>query len=205
MRKGRNVVMWYPLKHAALPLLPLLLVLLLAACDVPPDPNPPYVPPDGLWGIAELTDEIDARPQSFDTGDWIKMKGSWESFSSRAGEVGAYDDPLGKLYRALVRLQQSTAKKIQLDCSAVNGGNIPDSTPVNASLESRPARDVISQLRFPADMTTVGAYAFYGCGSLTDVFFTGGARPELGAAAFPAATALWDRAEDPAVDEERRK
>jgi hypothetical protein len=120
------------------------------------------------------------------------MKGSWEDFASKQGEVSAYADPLGKLYAALVKLQNNTAKKIMLDFSNVSGKSISDSGPENSSLSSRPARGVISALRFPADMQNVGAYSFSGCDSLAEVFFTGETRPAIGSGAFPETTILTD-------------
>jgi hypothetical protein len=170
------------------------LILLFAACeDTPPDPNPPYVPPDGMYNITQLTDAISSRPEAFDTSDFIKMKGSWQDFSSRQGEVSAYDDPLGKLYYALVKLDANTTRKIMLDFSNVSGRSISDSTPVNSTLSSRPARNAIKALIFPADMQSIGAYSFAGCGSLEEVIFQGESRPVIGIGAFPENTPLIDK------------
>jgi hypothetical protein len=145
-----------------------------------------------MYNITQLTDAISSNPAAFDTSDFIKMKGSWEDFSSKAGEVSAYDDPLGKLYYALRPVASFTTKKVMLDFSNVSGRNIIDSNPVNSSSSSRPARNVISAIRFPADMQDIGAYSFAGCASLTDVFFTGETRPQIGGGAFPAETNLHD-------------
>jgi hypothetical protein len=156
-------------------------LFLFSGCelDAPPNPAPPYTPPDGAYNITQLADSLAENPDGFDTGDFIRMKGSWQDFWSAKGEVSGYADPLGKLYAALKPLDQSGSggKTIKLDFSLVSGRNIVDSNPVLVA--SRPKHS-IAALKFPADMQSIGDYSFEDCTSLAKLIFSGDTPPEIG-------------------------
>ncbi|GHV75487.1 hypothetical protein AGMMS49942_03080 [Spirochaetia bacterium] len=149
-------------------------ILLLGCDDSPPDPNMPVVVDDTL-NITQLTELISTAPAAIDETVYYRMKGSWESFA-------ALDDPLGKLYAAIAPLGRFTAKTIRLDFSLVTGRNIADGTYAAAS--SRSYKGVLAGVKFPDDMQTIGAYAFYECVNLSELTFAGAAPPAIAPTAF---------------------
>lgn len=149
----------------------------IIACDTPPDPNVPSVVDDTM-NIVALQSRISSGPADFDVTDYVKLRGSWESFSSSVGEVSAYADPLGKLYYAIAPLGQFTAKTIKLDLSRVTGSAVADG--VRDAAGSRSYKNVLAALKLPADMTRIGAYSFAGCAKLERIVFLGSGPPLLG-------------------------
>jgi hypothetical protein len=150
--------------------------LLITNCslDEPPDPNVPQIIDDTM-NITQLNELLHAAPNSFDGTQYVKLKGSWESFEKT-------DDPLGNLYDAIAPLGTFTAKKIMLDFTKVNGQNIKGSTLSMAN--SRASKNVIKAVRFPEDMETIGDYSFYGCASLDTITFTAAVPPTIGVSSF---------------------
>jgi hypothetical protein len=159
-----------------------LLATLIAfvACEPPPDPNVPQVADDTL-NIVALASRISSGPADFDVAEFIKLRGSWESFSSYVGEVSAYDDTLGKLYAAIAPLGQFTTKTVKLDFAGVTGRNIADSSLDAAN--SRGYKNTLAAVRLPADMVRIGDYAFAGCAKLERIVFLGSAPPLVGSKA----------------------
>ena len=147
----------------------LFLALVLASCDQPPDPNRP-VRIDDTLSIAQLTNAIGAAPEDFDTGPYIKLRGAWTDFA-QAG------DPLGALYYAVAPLGVFTAKKIKLDLRLITGIAIDNSDYL--SVEQRAHKEVFEAVIFPAGITYIGNYAFYGCTGLSTLAFTGGTPPTI--------------------------
>jgi hypothetical protein len=152
-------------------------VLLIGCKDEPPDPNL-FQPVDDTLNITQLSTGIASAPADFDVSDYIKLRGSWESFSSFVGEVSPYADPLGKVYYAISPLGQFTTKTIKLDFSRITGRNIANSG--REAADSRGYKTVLAAIRLPADIERIGDRAFNGCANLTRIVFLGRAPPLLG-------------------------
>jgi hypothetical protein len=156
------------------------LIFLLFNCDdSPPDPNPPFKPADDRVNINELGQLIN----EFNLEEPVKLKGSWESFKTGAGEVGYPNaDPLGKLYKAIAPLANSNLT-IALDFSYVTGENIED-TAVGITSNNWRKPNAIRRIILPAAMHRIGNYAFYQCDNLETISFSGSAAPNISATAF---------------------
>jgi hypothetical protein len=143
----------------------LMLSLLFAACDQPPDPDMPR-PVRDAYNITEFADAILA---GLDVSGYIKLEGSWESFASPT-------DPLGKLYTAVSPLY-NIDKKIKLDFTKVTGSNIAVTGYVTAN--TRGGKTVIEAIKLPAEMTRIGEYSFWDCSNLELIVFNGNMPPEI--------------------------
>jgi hypothetical protein len=130
--------------------------------------------------ITQLKESLASSPASFDDTQYVKLKGSWESFENTNDPAGY--DPVGNLYDAIAPLGTFTAKKIMLDFTKVNGQNIKVST--HSIAASRASKNVIKAVRFPEDMETIGDYSFFGCASLDTITFTSAVPPAMGVSSF---------------------
>jgi len=166
----------------------LLIALLQCGFDEPPDPNPPYIPPDTTVNVEELEALLANETENeLDLDDYVVMRGSWESFESAEGEfLYPQADPLGKLYHAIAPLGNA-GKTIMLDFSKVNGQNIKRSDVsivYNNWRKPGGKPPALKAIILPKDMGRIGEYSFYQCDKLSTVTFLSDKPPVIPSSAF---------------------
>jgi hypothetical protein len=98
--------------------------------------------------------------------------------------TGTAADPLVNLFNLL------NGRYVSYDLSGMTGTAIPDVSPTDTTIAARQNKDRVVSVILPSGLTSIGAYTFSGCTSLTEVVYNPGTVTSIGAFAFENCSSL---------------